>query len=139
MTNYIYSLFCLFLIYIVTRFSLAPIFRQWRKRNWLYKYGNRATGQIVDYAVSKDVDGVVYYHPVVEFKTDSGEMLRSQLKIGNPRKEKADKKVLIYYDNNNPDEITTRSGSETIFFLFSLLLCICGISIGIYYIVWLLK
>jgi hypothetical protein len=76
----------------------------WKRYKRLKRSGKAVHGTIVDYVMKKDGDGMSFYYPVIEFSTESDQIIRFTHGIGYGVMKKRTERFVVWYDQANPED-----------------------------------
>jgi Protein of unknown function (DUF3592) len=132
--KFFYVIISILIIYLFIRFTLISLIKKINQIVYLLRNGCHTTGTIIDVTSTKDIDGLIFYTSIIEFQGKDGTLHKSKSKFPTTTKGKVGKKVRLYYDEKNPEEIFTSSLSNGIVLFISFLFCIISIGLLMYYV-----
>lgn len=82
-----------------------------KRRKEIKKFGEKTVAKVIDFKLSKDLDGVTYYTPVLEFLDRSGRKIIADAEIGETSKPEQGKEVEVYYLPKDPHQFYIRGSA----------------------------
>jgi hypothetical protein len=130
-----YIIIGVLITYLLIRFMLIPLIRKRNQMRYLLKHGRHTIGTIIDISSKKDADGLILYTSIIEFQGMDGAIHKTESKFPTTIKGKIGKKVDLYYNESNPQEIITSSFINRIVLLLAILFCIGAVGLITYYLI----